>query len=75
MTDYTIYASKRSEVSKSSRNMEHFVVEEDPDGSIAAAAKKELQELGYRVHGVIPRQVVEEEEDETAAPPSTRNGR
>ena len=70
MTDYTIYASRRTEVSKTSREMERFVVEED-DGSLAKAAANELKGLGYRVHGVIPQQDAEEK----TAPRGRRNGR
>ena len=71
MTDYTIYASKRTDVSKTSREMERFVVEQD-DETLAKGAAKELKGLGYRVHGVIPQ---EETEEETTAPRARRNGR
>jgi hypothetical protein len=74
MTDYTIYASKRTDVSKTSREMERFVVKEDEDGALAEAARRELKGLGYRVHGVIPQQD-EGGEEEATAPRTRRNGR
>jgi hypothetical protein len=74
MTDYTIYASKRTGVSKTSREMDRFVVEEDPDGSVAKSAARELKSLGYRVHGVIPREESDEAES-TTVQRTRRNGR
>lgn len=73
MTDYTIFASKKDGVSRTSRAMERFVVEED-DGTLANGAAKELKGLGYRVHGVIPQQETEESEP-TTAPRTRRHGR
>lgn len=66
--DYKIFASKRSDVSRTSRDMEHFIVEQDDDGTLAEEAKQQLQKQGYRVHGVIPQST-----EETA--PRKRNGR
>jgi hypothetical protein len=56
---YSIFASKKVDSAKTSKNLERFEVQREDPG-IFEAAMVELYQQGYKVHGVIGKEGFDE---------------